>query len=482
MPVDANIPLSVKRPDTMGRLSELLDMQRKAIAVQSDKTALAGAQQTQGQRQALAAFDWAKLAGDDGTIDLNKIMTSGLREAAGDKFPEVLQQAVQLRQTQLGAKQTLLGLTNQHRQLFSDMVGALRSDPDVVQGTPEGKQKLNDTLRQFVTMAGPDSENVIKAYAPPLLNAAPGKAGQVLQNIQLAAASAAQQVQAQGPEFTNTGGELRQTNPLAQAGQSPAAIPVTLGPGQQEQIVTDQAGVPLVQQRGPRGNIIGVREVPGMQTYRPGDVESERGQTLSNQEIIQRNRKSAEAAPDQLARIDNAIKIADQLSTGGGADFARKRANFESGLAAFIPGFDTAVDDATKLQLLDKYLEGVAANSSQIIGAVASTDAARESISRQNASAGYTPDAIRNVLSFAKAQTQAVAAKASAQERWLEDHGTKDAHKFETMWRENYEPLIFQLETATEARQRELVKGLSKERRDELRAKVKALREMGAIK
>lgn len=482
MPVDASIPLSIKKPDTMGRLSELLNMQRGAIAVQADKTALASAQQSQRQREALAGFDWAKLSGDDGTIDLNKIMDSGLREAAGDQFPQAMQAAIQMRQSQLGAKQALVGLTDAQRKSFAEMVGALRSDPDVVNGTPEGSQKLQGALGQYITMYGPDVENVVKAYAAPLMNAPPGKAAQVLQNIQLQATSANDQASRQAPQYTSTGDVLRQMNPYAQPGQAPSSIPLAIAPGEQSQIITDQAGIPVEQRRDPRGNIVGVRPVAGLETYRPGDVEQETKQTMTNQEIVSANRRAADAVPDQLASIDSALKLANDLSTGGGVDFARKRANIESGIAAFLPGFDTAADDATKLQLLDKYLEKVAAVSSQITGAPSSTDAAREAISRQNASAGYTPDAIRNVLSFAKAQTQAVGAKASAQERWLEDHGTKDAHKFETLWRENYEPLIFQLQTASEARQRELTKSLSQERKAELRAKVKALREMGAIK
>ncbi|HEX2243750.1 MAG TPA: hypothetical protein VHK27_10945, partial [Gammaproteobacteria bacterium] len=79
--VDASIPLSVRKPDTFGKLSDLLSMQRQAIGVQQDKVALRSAEQSQGQREALAKFDWSKLSGDDGTIDLNKIMDSGLREA-----------------------------------------------------------------------------------------------------------------------------------------------------------------------------------------------------------------------------------------------------------------------------------------------------------------------------------------------------------------------------------------------------------------
>jgi hypothetical protein len=481
MPIDASIPLQAKRPDVMGRLSELTNMQRQSLAVQADKVALRSAEQSQGQREALAKFDWSKLSGSDGTIDLNKIMDSGLRDAAGDQFPQVLSQAVQIRQQQLGAKQTLIGLTDAQRKTFAEMVGALRSDTDVVKGTPEGQAKLNDSLRQYVTMYGPDVENVVKAYAGPIMNAPPGKLGQVLQNIQLQATSASEQATRQAPQYTNTGGMLQQTNPYAQPGQAPGSIPLTIAPGQQETITTDQAGNPIAIQRTPRGAIAGAQGIPGITQYRPGEVQSETDQALTNRQIIKANRQAADVIGDQLYSINSAMKLADDLKTGGGTDFARKRANFESGIAAFIPGFDTAVDDATKLQLMDKYLERVAAASSQITGAPDATDAARASISHQNASVGYTPDAIKNVLSFAKAQAMAVKGKARAQELWLEDNNATDAHKFESKWRESYDPKIFMLEASSEAKQREMIKNMTSEERAEVKAKLKVLRDLGAL-
>ncbi len=483
MPIDASIPMQGKKPDTFGRLSELMQMQRQSLATQADKVSLESATQSQKQRRELASFDWSKLSGDDGTIDLNKIMNSGLREAAGDQFPQVLQQAVTLRQNQLGAKQTLLSLTDSQRKSFAEMVGALRSDPDVVDGSPEGKQKLNQALGQYVTMYGPDVENVVKAYAAPLMNAPPGKAGQVLQNIQLQATSASDQAGRQSPQYTNTGGQLQQTNPYAQSGQSPQKIDLTIGPGQQSQLVSDPLGNPIEQRRDSRGNITGVAPVAGMPSFGPGEKQSLEQQAESNFRNVEANRIAASLAPQQLDQIDKALHISAGVSTGG-SDWARSRAKIESAIASVIPGIDTVSDDATKLQLLDKYLERIAADSARVLGANASTDAARESIARQNASTGYTRDAVQSVLEYARAQTKAMSAKGDAQEKWLKNEGNKitNQHEFETKWRQAYDPLLFQLEAMPDDKAKKKLEGQSAARRAELREKLKQLRELGALK
>jgi hypothetical protein len=390
---------------------------------------------------------------------------------------------VQIRQQQLGAKQTLLGLTNEQRGAFGQMVGALRSDPDVVKGTPEGQQTLQQALGQYITMYGPDVENVVKAYAGPIMKAPPGRIGQVLQNIQLQSTSASDQASRQAPQYTNTGGQLQQTNPYAQPGQAPGNIPLTIAPGQQSQVGADPLGNPMEIRREPLGNILGATPLAGMPSFGPGERQSLEQQAEANTQAVVNNRLAAQLAPQQLDQIDKALKISSDVSTGGG-DLARARAKWESAIASVLPGFDTAVDDATKLQMLDKYLERIAADSARVLGANAATDAARESIARQNASTGYTRDAVQSVLEYAKAQTMAMAAKGDAQEKWLKTEGNKIStqHEFETLWRQNYDPLLFQLETMSEDKKRQAVSKLGAERRAELRTKLKALREMGAMK
>src|SRR5690606_33659033 len=124
----------------------------------------------------------------------------------------------------------------------------------------------------------------------------------------------------------------------------------------------------------------------------------------------------------------------------------------------------------------------IAADSARVLGANASTDAARESIARQNASTGYTREAVQSVLEYAQAQTMAMEAKGDAQEQWLKDNKITSQHEFETRWRKNYDPLIFQLEAFSPERRKDLIKRLTKEQAEELRRKRNELKDMGAIR
>ena len=64
--VDASIPLQIRPPDAVGKLSEIVGLQRQQAALQGER-------QTVSQRRALADFDMSKIIGEDGTVDLNKM-------------------------------------------------------------------------------------------------------------------------------------------------------------------------------------------------------------------------------------------------------------------------------------------------------------------------------------------------------------------------------------------------------------------------
>lgn len=475
--IDASIPLSGKRPDMLGKISDLLGVQRQQVALRSES-------QSQRQREGIAKFDVQKIVGDDGTIDLNKIPSSGLREAAGDQFPDLLQQYAGIRQQQLAGKQSLVQLNDAQRNSFGEMMGALRSDPEVAQDTPAGRQKVTQAFGQYAQMYGKDVEGVLRSYAAPIQNAPPGKIGQVLQNIQLQATSASDQASRQAPQYTNTGMQLQQTNPYAQSGQAPGNIPLSISPGEQAAPATDQLGNLFIQQRDARGNITGYKPVEGPARFDVGERQSFEQQAEQNFANVNANRIAAQLAPQQLDQINKALEISKDVTTGGGADWASKRAKWESIIGGFVPGLKDAADDATRLQLLDKYAERIAADSARVLGANASTDAARESITRQNANIGYTPKAIQNVLQYAKAQTMAMGAKGDAQENWLKQEGagiTKQ-HEFETKWRQAYDPRLFQMEAMSDKEQDEYAKKLKADDKKELATKLKLLRELGAMK
>lgn len=479
MPVDASIPLQIKPPNAIGKISDILGVQRQ-------QTALASERQSLQQRRGIADFDVSKIIGDDGTIDLNKVPGSGLREAAGDQFPEVLQQYMTVKQQQLAAKQSLVQVTNAQRQSFGEMMGALRGDDDVVQDSPEGRQKVVQAFGQYANMYGKDVEGVLKAYAAPIQHAPPGKLGDVLKNIQLQATSADSQATRQTPNFqqVNTGSQLErvQTNPNAPGGADiPQKMDLTIAPGQQSQQTTDQLGNFFVQDRDAKGNIIGYRPVQGgPASFGAGERTSLETQANTNFEAISRNREAARSAPQQRDQIRKARELSKSVSTG---EWAQKRAKIESGLSSLIPGLDSADNDATKLQLLDKFAERIAADAAPILGQSHNTDAARESVRTQNANIGYTPKAVQAVLDYAEAQTDAVEAKGNAQEKWLkkEGNGITKAHDFETKWRQAYDPVLFQMKLMDQKEANEFAKKLPKAERESLKKKHDELVELGAL-
>jgi hypothetical protein len=481
--IDASIPLQAKTPDFTGRISDLINMQR-------DQTALKSEKQTQTQRQNLASFDYTGLFGEDGTIDLNRIPASGLREAAGDTYPDVLQKLIQTKQQQVQAKQSLVNLRGDERGAFGQVIGALRSDPDVAQDTPAGRQKVEEAIGQYVQMY-PNAKSVADAYLPMLEKVPQGHLAQAVQNAQLQTTSADSQASRQAPQYTDTGSTLQQTNPYAQKGQAPDSIAVGVSPGSQESVVSDQLGNQYVMSRDARGNIVGTRPLSGGRSgtgggeggpahFGVGERSAIEQQVDTNFKNIQGTRSAAQSAPQLLDQVHKARELASQVQTGAYSD---KKQKLESAMGSFIPGFEGAKDDAAKYDLLNKFLTRISADSASVLGKNDSTDAARESIREQFGHTGQVNTAIGEVLKYTESQIAAVKAKADAQEKWLstEGNGVRTQHQFETQWRQAYDPVVYQLEGADSAERKKIISGLSKEEAASLSEKRKKLREMGAL-
>jgi len=213
--------------------------------------------------------------------------------------------------------------------------------------------------------------------------------------------------------------------------------------------------------------------------FNTGDVEAIHAQTEQNFSNVNANRQAANLAPQQLDQIRKALDISATANTGG--DWTAKRAQIEANLSTVIPGLKTAQDDASKIQVLDKFLTRITNDSNKVLGQNASTDAQRDSIAHQNAQIGYTPQAIHSVLKYAEAQTLAMQAKGNAQDAWLKQagHGITNQHEFETEWRNAYDPVLFQLEAASPQERIEMVKGLDPKEAASLAAKRQALKALG---
>lgn len=476
------VGLGVQSPDMMGKLSELLKIkgQQQALAGQAAEVQMT--QQDARQRKALAGYDWMKHIGEDGTVDVNSVASDPeLRAAAGDKWLDVIAHAAQAKEGQLQTKRTLTALRGEQRAAFAEMMGALRSDKDVAEDNPKGRQKVTQAMIQYGEQYGDDVLPTLKAFAGPLQNAPPKQLSNALRTVQLQALSAGNQIAAQNPQYMSTGGKLTNVNPNV-AG-APPDIALTLPPGAQAVTQTDQLGNKYIEYRDPSGNIIGTAPMGGTPAgparFGVGERQSLEAQANQNFENVTANRQAASMAPQQLDQINKALELSKSVSTGA---WAQKRAQIESGIGSLIPGFE-GMDDASKLQELDKFSERIATDASKVLGVNAKTDAERESIHRQNANIGYTPQAIQAVLQYAKAQTMAMEAKGNAQEQWLkkEGNGITKQHEFETAFRQAYDPVIFQLQAASPDDRKKIIDGLDAKEAASLKDKRAKLRELGAL-
>lgn len=479
-----SVGLQTQVPDYFGKISQILGIKEQQQALQGQAAHVKNEQQTQRQRQALSQYDYTQHLDENGLMDVGSMLQSReLRQAAGDQFVDVLSHAAGLRQQQIQNVDSMRALRTEQRKEIAAGVAGLRNDPDVAQDNEKGRQKVNDALIKFGEDYGKDVLPVIASTSKLINDTHKGALGQTLKSLQMQALSADQLTSAQGPSYVNTGSQLEQQNPNAVPGAQPQTRDLTISPGEQNQLNTDQLGNPYQVQRDRRGNILGASGLGGSPggpaTFGPGERAAIEAQSDQNFKNVNQNRAAASQAPQQLDQIDKALALSRETNTGG---WAQTRGQVESKVGSLIPGFSGA-DDATRLQLLDKFSERIAADASKVLGSNASTDAARESIHRQNANIGYTKQAVQSVLEYAKSQTLAVEAKGNAQEAWLksEGNGITKQHEFETAFRKAYDPRVFQYAVMSPEEKKSYISKLSKEDGAALAEKTRALRALGAL-
>lgn len=218
-------------------LSGLMSLKQKQQALQMGAAQVQEEQQTASQRAGLAQFyknwDISKHVGPDGTLDLDSVLTDPqLRQAAGDQFPQVVQQMIQAKSGQLQTKQQLANLNDSVRTQFQDMLGGLRTDGDVVDDNPAGRQKVQRAIGQFAATS-PDAARIAQIYGTTIDKTPQGKLVGAISNFQLQAMDAGTQSGRQAPSYTNSGDKLVQTNPQAAGGAPQGDITVGLAPTDQ---------------------------------------------------------------------------------------------------------------------------------------------------------------------------------------------------------------------------------------------------------
>lgn len=506
-PVAQNV--NVNPSQGIQTISGLMSLQSQQLGIQHQQQGLEGqAAQVQQEQQSarqragianfMASFDPTKHVGKDGTLDLDEVLTDPkLREAAGDQFPQIMQSMIQAKQGQLQAKQQLAGLNDTLRSQFSSTVGSLRTDPDVIADNPTGRKKVTQAMLNFGETGGPDAQRVADIYSPIVEHAPKGKLAQGLSVMQLQAMDASTQSGRQAPSFVGTGSQLVQDNPQAAGGAPTGNLAVSIPPGwtQYEDPVTHAQYIRNQQTGESRpigstyGNPGGGAAAPGAggappapvgsaapPQYKPGEAGTIVANTQSGGERYNGLVNAAAESPARVNVLDNIIQLAPQTRTGAGSGW---KAAAETAIGQ-TPGFQGAKDDASKYNELTKYLHQNAVRSWQAAGGTG-TNAQLSSIEGANPNTTQDPKTIVDLAKFNKAGELALQAKATAHQTWMHQAGNNFANQadFESKWRQNFDPVLFQLKTWTPQEAAQHLKGLPQAQIDDLAKKQAWLKSEG---
>lgn len=454
------VGLGSQQPDMLGRLSQLL-------TIQGQKAEVAGAQQSQRQRAALAQYDWNKHLGEDGTLDLNTLNDPELQAAAGDQYLQVLSNAVAAKTAQLESKRTLVALRNDQREAFAELMGGLRSDQDVAEDTDKGRQKVTQAMIQFGEMYGDDVLPVLQSYAAPLQKAPKGRMSDALRAIQLQAHSASQQLAAQAPAYAATGSKLTQVNPNAAAGKD---LTLDLPPG--FEIVQDMTGAkfavnPQTNKVIPVGTGGASPSAPPGQTFRQPTYAGQEHDIQVQQQEVANTRSAADQAPSNRNIFQHVLKLADDTNTGPLVSFLQ---NTAIGGQVFGDNY----------QELGKYLEKNAIANMTAMGGPPS-DARLSAAVAANGSTKFNPKALRAVTQFNYATNTGLERYRQGMDKAVgtknPDYGQLPA--FKAAWAANFDIDAFRLENAVADgdtdEQHAILKSLTPARRAEVAKKLKNL-------
>lgn len=211
--------------------------------------------------------------------------------------------------------------------------------------------------------------------------------------------------------------------------------------------------------------------------YKAGDAGTIAANTQSGGERYNGLVNAASESPARINVLDNIIRLAPQIRTGPGSGF---KAGAETALGQ-IPGFKGAADDASAYNEATKFLHQNALRSWQAAGGTG-TNAQLATVEGANPNPNVQdPKTIVDLAKYAKAGELALQAKATAHQSWMHQPGNNFANQsdFESQWRQNFDPTLFQLKTWSPQEATKHLQGLSQPQIDDLAKKQAWLKSEG---
>ncbi len=440
------VGLGVQPVDMMGKLSTLLTIRQQRAQVQQEE-------QNAEQRKNIAAYDWNKHLGEDGTLDVESFARDGeARIIFGDQYIPYLEKASVAKQQQLAAKSSLMTLRTDQRKRFAEMMTALRSDSDVAADNETGRQKVNAEMIRFGELYGEDALPVLSAYAPGLKRVPPKRMVDALAAIGLQAADADRQVEMQKPQFANTGGALKDVNPLT-AGGPAEDIKLTIPPG--AVAVQDANGRTFFVNPQAPGNARAVgaggggpaprspKPAPSADPNAPTFVQPVPGQKDLEDHVAQVRKADTDYGVNRHVN-DELLRLSGDTTTGPGTKTWHK-------VLGSIAGFTHIGTDAVSdFQKIGAYLDRQAALSAQQMG-LPETNAGLATAANLSGTTDYAPEALQTKVRLTDAMVEGAHQYRKGLDKVIGTGPNQDLSKlqeFRAQWADNFDPYVFRVENA----------------------------------
>lgn len=466
--VDASIPLSVRKPDMMGKLSELLNMQQQSLAIQGQRSAnISAAAQASNQQQDLqerqAATDILKnqekygLVDANGITDLTKLIPAILQAApkTGGAFIEPVMQGYL---AQLSVSQAAQNLSRSVREDVNSALAAVTANPsasygdvvmtaDLIKKQNPNSAKTVDALLSYLSPKEPMevTRQKLKTFARTVLPPTElvGTGGLVTPQatvIDSGAAVVPGAIDRQTGAFTAAGPAIPKEIP---PGFSVVVDPRTSNPyllNQQTGEMRDMGHGYPGKQPG-RGSAAGGPSAGGPPSGRPGSMPEPfypgQAQDIAvQQEEVANVRASADQAPLNRSIYQHILHLGEDTKTGPAMAFLQKN-----------PIIAQMFGD--NYQELGKYLEKNAIANMTAMGGPPS-DARLAAAVAANGSTTFNPQALQAVTRFNYATNTALEKFRQGLDQAV---GTKNPNyaalpQFKADWAANFDIAVFLLENA----------------------------------
>lgn len=448
--IDAQIPLGIQQPNTMGTLNSVLQTANQVNQFRQGQIELKERQGVQGVLKNIKDYK-----DEQGNIDYNRLGPD-IMAAAPTTGSAVLTGVMQAQNSATAAKQAVNSLDADSRKTVGEILYGLKGqDPMVVHNTLEGFKAKYPNMKPAVDFMGryiiAPHVNDAKQFDDAL-----DKAGRFVQS-----APTQQTMLTPGGVTVNDNQTTKvvSTKPGTTVPQG-EVVPGTeaqikVSPENKESITTDANSNPVVVTRGQTGGIESTRSVPGAFQSLPA------GETPQTRDELQGQRTAAQQAIANIPAMrninDTVINLVDKgIPTG-------KAGAFWQDLKSRT-GYNFGEDTATNYNVLGKMLERSAILASQAMGP--HTNAGLESQIKANGSTEYTPQALRKIAYLNDALTVGSQEYQRGLETAIQNNGGSvfAKRKFDQQWAQTFDPTAMELSVARErgdkAHMKEIIDGL----------------------